>query len=313
MGYQINLSKDITTFDVFKISLPMMVSALSNHFMIILDQVILSRYSIEAMTGAASASVWCATLQCAAMSITSISGAFVGNYNGTKKYNLAGNPVWQMIWGSLGLFAVSVPLSMMAGRYCIPENLKTEGLPYFRILMFCVPITGVYNSLASFFISIGKGYIVTISAFLTNIINVCLDIILVFGYFGINTLKGSVGAATGTVSAWVSSVVILFVFFLGKKTRNRYGTFNFKLNISRLKEYLKLSIAGGVGHALEFSAWGVVYYTLSSIGKETALLQSIAVSVNTLLAFTAAGLEKGVMAITANLLGAKLKHKIFSV
>ena len=307
---RIDFIKNITVWNVFKVSMPLMISALSSHLMLILDQLVLARYSIDAMTGASAASIWCGALQCAAMSITMIAGAFVGNYNGAKKFKLAGIPVWQMIWFSLSLFIISIPISMFAGEFCIPESLRSEGVPFFKILMFAAPISGVYYSLASFFVAIGRGILVTISAILANVVNVTIDIILVFGFFGIDGFQGSVGAAIGTVSAIIINTSFLLFCFFRKSIREKYKTLNFKLRINKLKECLKLGAAGGVGHIFEMSAWSIVYYLLATMGKEVAMIQSIAVSVNIFMAFIVSGLEKGVMAITANLLGAGVKDKI---
>ncbi|MBQ3945824.1 MAG: hypothetical protein II670_09505 [Alphaproteobacteria bacterium] len=305
--------ENITVWRVLKVALPLMISALSSHFMLILDQLVLARYSIDAMIGASSASSWCVALQFAIMSTTIIAGSFVGNYNGAGKYEQAGIPVWQMIWFSLSLFMVSVPLSLFASALCIPENLRVEGVPYFRVLMCAAPIYGVCSSLSSFFASIGKGYLITISVILANVVNILVDIVLVFGYFGIDCYKGSVGAAIGTVMAVSVNTVILFACFIHPHIRNKYKTFNFRLQIDKLKEYLKLGLAGGISHMFETSSWAVLYYLLAKVAKEEAMLQSIAVSVNLFMAFIVCGLEKGAMAITSNLLGANKREKIGKV
>ncbi len=296
--------------DILRISFPMMISSLSSHFMMILDQLILSRYSLDAMTGAASASVWCAAIQCAAMSITMVSGAFAGNYNGACKFKLAGSPTWQMIWFSAALFALSIPLSFFMADICVPRNLASEGIPYFKILMFFSPVTGIYYAISSFFIAINKGSLVTKSILASNVVNIVLDITLVFGCFGIEQYKGAAGAAIGTVAAWITNMLILFACFLRKDIRQKYGTDYFKLRLQKMKECLKLGVAGGIGHIFEMSSWGIIYYLLAKVGKEIAMIQSIAVSVNIFMAFIVSGLEKGIMAMTSNLLGANLKEKI---
>lgn len=306
---QIELIK-VNLWNVFKVSLPLMISALSVHFMLILDQLVLARYSIDAMTGASSASVWCGTIQYAAMSVIMISGAFVGNYNGAKKFELASIPVWQMIWFSLSLFLISIPIAMFAADICIPKSLQSYGVPYFKILMSMTPICGVYYALSSFLIAIGKGVLVTLSTIIANIVNITVDVILVFGLFGFESFKGTEGAAIGTVVANLTNVFVLFFFFFRKDIRQKYDTLNFKLRIKKLIEYLRMGIAGGIGHIFEMSAWSVVYYMLASLGKDIAMIQSIAVSVNLFVAFVVSGLEKGVMAITANLLGAKHNSQI---
>lgn len=278
--------------------------------MLILDQLVLARYSIDAMVGASSASVWCSALQCAAMSTVMIAGSFVGNYNGAGQYEKAGIPVWQMIWFSISLFCISIPISIFGADVCIPDNVKAEGGPYFKLLMFFTPLSGIYHSLSSFFVAIGKGYLVTISVIIANIVNVVFDIILVFGYLGIDNFKGSVGAAFGTAAAIVFNVTFLAICFFSKKIREKYHTLNLKLRFQKMKECLKLGLAGGVGHIFEMLSWSIVYHLLACVGKDVAMIQSIAVSVSIFLSFIVSGLEKGVMALTANLLGAGLRNKI---
>ena len=302
-------TKNISIKEILKISLPMMISALSSHLMIILDQLVLAYYSVEAMTGATSASLWSAALQCAAMSTTMIAGVFVGHYNGSKQFKLAGIPVWQMIWFSIALFAISIPVGLFMGETLIPENIQKEGLPYFKILMSCTPLTGIIFSLSAFFVSIGRGFIVTIAVIIANIVNIAANIIFVFGYFGIDWFVGSTGAAIGTVISWIINIIILGYFFLSHQMREKYGTLNFKLRTDHMKKYLKLGAVGGIGHSFEMTAWSFLYYTLAGIAKEAALIQTMAFSVNIFLSFIVSGLEKGILAITSNLLGSKLEDQ----
>lgn len=299
--------------DVVRMSFPMMISALSTHIMIVLDQLVLARYSIEAMTGASSASVWCSAFQYSTMSVILICSAIVGNYNGAQKYHMAGMPVWQMIWFAISLFLISIPISLFAGRHCIPPNLYTFGLPYFRICSLFIPICGISCALSGFFIAIGRGMFVTFSIIVANVVNVIVDIILVFGFFGIDNFMGSAGAAIGTVFSWFVHCILLFLFFFRKDFREKYHTLDFRLRLQKLKEYLRLGGVGGIGHICEMLAWGTIYYTLANISTEIAMIQSIAVSVNVFMAFIVAGLEKGIMAMTANLLGAGMKDKIMGL
>lgn len=305
-----HLFNDVSLWGVFKTSLPMMISALSSHIMLVLDQLILAYYSVESMTGATSAFLWSSIIQCIALSTTMVAGAFVGHYNGTQKYDQSGIPVWQMIWFSVSLFVISIPSSMFLGEYCIPEPLQKEGIPYFQCILMFAPITGIIYSISSFFVSIGRGITVTIAAILSNIFNIVVDIILVFGYFGIDQFQGSMGAAIGTVISWIVNIFILSCFYFRGDVRQKYGTCNFKFRPSIMKECLKLGASGGVGHTFEMVAWSSVYYLLAKIDTSLALIQTMAFDVNICLSFIASGLEKGIIAMTSNFLGSSRSEKI---
>lgn len=307
--YKINLI-DTTVWGIFKNSIPMMISALSSHLMLVLDQLVLARYSTDAMAGASSAFLWSSIIQCMALSTTAIAGVFAGHYNGAKKYSMAGRPVWQMIYFSLMIFAISTPIGLICGKYCIPKSLQVDGIPYFRYIMTFSPLTGIIYSLSSFFVAIGRGLIVTIAATVSNVFNLILGIVFVFGYFGITWFEGSVGAALGTILAWIINIGILSFFFLKKGVRTQYRTTNCKLSLKLMKKCLKLGLPGGIGHIFEMLAWSILYYMLATVSTNFAMIQAMAFSVNIFLSFIASGLEKGMMAMTSNLLGAKNKSKI---
>lgn len=301
---------DTSYSTILKISIPTILSSLSSNIMEVIDQVILARYSLNAMAGAASAATWCTTFRCAAISLVFIAGAFVGNYNGAKKYKFAGMPVWQMIWFSLFLFALSIPISMFCGTYVIPHNLQSEGLPYFHLLMACVPIFTMRSAINAFFIAIGRGFLVTISVFIAIIFNTVIDLLLVHGTCGITAFMGAKGAAIGTIVGGLSELTFALAFFLRKDTRKKYGTLNCKLRPRYLAKYMKLGAFASVGHICESLVYSIIYYYLASVSTEYAVIQTICVTTYMFLLTGVMGIEKGVMSITANLLGAKLRTKI---
>lgn len=310
---QINHVKNIGIFDVLRVSTPMIISSFSTSLMLILDQLILAHYSIDAMTGASAASVWCMMMQFSSISVTMIAGTIVGNYNGAGRYELCGVSVWQMIWFSVAIFAVSIPVAIFGGEYCVPKTLHEGGLMYFKLIMMCSPLVVISYTISAFFVSTWMGNIVTTSILIANVVNFVVDILLVFDHLGIGCCTGSTGAAIGTITAWLTNITILSFHFFKREIRIKYGTQNFRLQLTKLREYLKLGATAGIGHIIEMSAWGVLYHLLANTNKEMAVIQSVAVSVSIFSSFVVAGLEKSILAMTANLLGKKLQSKVNQV
>ncbi len=301
---------DTSYSTILKVSAPTILSALSSNIMEVIDQMILAHYSPEAMTGAASAGMWCGTFRCTTISLVFIAGAFVGNYNGAGKYKFAGMPVWQMIWFSLFLFVLSIPISMFCGTYAIAPALQSEGLPYFKLLMACTPIFTMRSAINAFFIATGRGFLVTISVFIAIIFNTIVDLILVNGHCGITAFMGAKGAAIGTIVAGISELIFALIFFLNKQTREKYGTLNCKLRPRHIKRYIKMGAFASVGHVCENLVYSLIYYCLASTSTEYAVIQTICLTTYMFLLTAVMGIEKGVMSMTANLLGAKLHKKI---
>ena len=296
---------DVRYSTILKVSAPTVISSLSASIMSILDVIILAKYSTIAMTGAASASTWCHAFQCSTIALVFITGALVGHYNGACKYKFAGVPVWQMIWFSLSLFAISIPLSQIVAPYCVPKNLYEYGIPYLKIVMGFSPIFCIKVAISSFLVSIGKGFIVSISSFIAIIVNATLDILLIF-YCN----YGTTGAAIGTIMAGFAELIFLSSFFFKRSIRTKYGTLNCKLRFKRLCSYLKLGVFSSLGHVFESIVYSSIYYILASSSTDKALTQTIVSNLWALLICVVAGLEKGVLSITANLLGANIRERI---
>src|SRR5271154_819728 len=84
--------------ELWRISFPLMISTFASLLMIFTDRIFLARYSLSDL----NASVTAGTLAWAIISglgmITAMSEVFVAQYNGAKRYDKLGAPVWQMIW-----------------------------------------------------------------------------------------------------------------------------------------------------------------------------------------------------------------------
>ena len=110
--------------------------------------------------------------------------------------------------------------------------------------------------------------------------------------------------------AGISELIFQSFFFFKKDIRRKYGTLNCKLRIRRLGRYLNLGVFSSLGHVFESVIYSLIYYILASSSTDKALTQTVTQNLWILLICVVSGLEKGVISITANLLGAKLKDRI---
>jgi len=295
---------------LWRISLPLMLTALSANLMFLLDRLILVRYSTQAMNAAAVAGMSCAVFQFGGIAIASIAEVFVGQYNGAKDYEKAAQPVWQMIWFSLSLFVVFVPIALWLGPYLLPVNLQKEGLSYFKLIMLFGPLMAVVAALSSFFIGRGFVKLVTWCTLICNLINAGLNIVLVFGIDGWIQGMGTTGAAISTVFAQMFQILILGSVFLNKYHREKFKTYNFHFNSQLFLDCLKIGTPSAISHMIEIAAWAMLFRITASINSDYITIQTIGNSVLVFFQFVTAGTEKGVIAIASNLIGAKKDNLI---
>lgn len=296
---------EIKYLTILKVSGPTMLSSLSAGIMSMLDILILAKYSTIAMIGVTAASTWCHAFQCSTVALVFITETLVGHYNGAGKYKCASMPVWQMIWFSLFLFIISIPLPYIISPYCIPEKFQEYGIPYIRIVMGLSPMICIKVAISSFLVSISKGFIVFISSFIAIVVNATLDIILIF-YFN----QGTVGAAIGTVMACFTEIIFLSYFFFKRSIRTKYGTLNCKLRFKRLCSYLKLGVFSCFANVVDSIIFSSIYYILVNSSTNKELAQTIASNTWRFLACLGSGFEKGIIAIASNLLGSNNNKQI---
>ena len=286
-----------------RVSLPLMLSILSSHLMIFLDRVILAQYNLNAMNSVTASWVAVAALQCGIIGVTSITEVFAGRHNGAKEYDKVGSVIWQMIWLSMALFAISTPLALWGANIIVPDQLHYYGIPYFKWTMVFSPLTGITAALSGFYIGTGHTTKVTIAAVIGNIVNLILDIILVFGIEGLVPSFGVEGAAFATICGLLVQGVILFAGFLQRKYRNMYNTVSCNIKPLILWQELKIGTPHAVGHTIEVIAWAFIFHIIAPKGDDFVSVSTVCQSISILAFFMLEGLNKGIVGIASNLIG----------
>ncbi len=291
----------------------MMVSFFSMMLMIFVDRLFLSIYSTEALNGAVQASTlgWVFILSFVTMG--AMSEVFVSQYNGAQKYDQLGRPVWQMIWFSVGSIVFFFFLAFVASWMIYDPITKPHEYDFFRIFMLFGPIFTLMTALGGFYIGRGKTKIMQWLGILGNAINICLDPIFIFGIKGYFPSMGTKGAALATGIGTFVEVVILAALFLRRQNREKYGTANFAFCKDLFLKTLKVGLPPSVFVAVEIFAWAVFYHMMAQISPIHILVASVVQSILLLFLFFGMGLEKGVIALVGNFIGAKMPDKVKKV
>ena len=300
-----------TVKELFTISLPLMLSFLSNYLMLFVDRLILANYSLEAMNAATASAMFCMIFQYGAIGIASIAEVFVGQFNGSKQYKKVGSPAWQMIWFSLMCFPIFFLLAKFAGPLFLPDyHYKDFALPYFQWILYFNVAFAIQTAIASFFIGIGRVKIIMISAIISNIVNILLDIILIFGVTNLIPSYGTKGAALATGFAQIFQVSFLMVFFLSKQNRKKYNTDRLTFKPKLFLKCLRIGSPSAFGHMIEITAWAIVIHMMATLGEVYLTVMAIGQNLFAVIAFATAGLQKGITTVSANLIGAKNYIKV---
>jgi len=295
--------------ELLSISIPLMIASLSGLLMNFCDRLILAHYSTDAMNAAVTAGMAANVFSYGAVEVAIIAEVFVGRYNGAQDFYKTAWPVWQMIWFSIATAVIFLPIGIFFGPMIVSTTaFDGLSLPYFQIWMGFAFLFPLGASLSAFFIGIGSVKIVTIATLVSNIANVCLDYLLVFGIPNVLDPLGIHGAVIATGLAQALQVLIFAVAFLMKNNRNRYGTHKAIFSLRLLKECLALGTPNALGHMVEIAGWALNLRVLAAAGTDYVTVLAMGQNLHILFAFISQGLQKGVIAVGSNLMGATAHH-----
>lgn len=300
--------------ELLQISFPLIVSLMSSSLMLFLDRLFLAHYSLDALNAAAHASASVQFLQFWSIATVCIAEVFVGRNNGAGKMEKLGPPVWQMIWLSLGTILIYLPIGLFVGPFIffndIYKNLEIE---FFSVLTCFIPFSALSAAISAFYIGRGRVKFVTAVMLGSNLLNVMLDAILIFGFSSWIPSFGIAGAAWATGISQVCQSAILFFTFFRKANRQKYGTGRWKINKRLFFACVRIGLPNAVAHSLEILAWVLIFELMARLGSDYMTVVTIAQSILFLFSFVTEGVSKGATAIAANFIGSQKQDLVWKL
>ncbi len=303
--------------ELWAISFPLMLSLMSASLMFFWDRLLLINFSIESHNAATSAGTIVSFLQFAFICTTCIGEVFVGRHFGAGKLKQLGVPVWQMIWLSFFTLFIFIPLGYFAGDYIFAgSRYRSMEIDYFSVMMYFGPIFCLASSLSAFYIGRGQVKFITALVIASNVLNTGLAYVLIFGIEPFIPAMGITGAALATGLSQLFQALVLFIDFLRKRNRTKYGTGNYQFVWNEFYQCIRLGFPSSLAHTIEILAWALFFRILMSLGEEQLTVASIAQSIFFLFTFLTEGVSKGATAIASNMIGAQqwggLRKLLFS-
>jgi MATE family multidrug resistance protein len=298
--------------ELWTLSLPLMISSFASLFMIFTDRIFLARYSLSALNACVNSGNLAWAIMVVIGMSTAMSEVFVAQYNGAKKYDQLGVPVWQMIWFASVSLLFFIPLGIWGGALIFGAGEETQQeVVYFRWLMYFAPSYALLTALAGFFIGQGKTALMIWLAIFGTLINIFADWLFIFGVPGWIPEMGIKGAAIATCMGYFFESAVLGLVFLRRSNREKFGTGNWHFNWPEMKKCFRVGIPQGIFCGLEVLGWFFFYWMMTSLSDTHITVSSICQSFTVLLSFFCDGVSRGAAAVAGNLIGAR-KHELIS-
>ncbi|MBR4795667.1 MAG: polysaccharide biosynthesis C-terminal domain-containing protein, partial [Lachnospiraceae bacterium] len=203
---------------ILNMSLPMMVAMLVQAMYNIVDSIFVARLSEDALT-AVSLAFSLQTLMIAigagtAVGVNALVSRALGEKDQKKVNVTATNGVF--VFALSYIFVAILGLTVVRPFYAFQINPGQEQIMELGVTYLTIVMVGSFGIFGQFIFerllqSTGRTFLTMISQTTGAIINIILDPILIFGYFGFPKL-GIAGAAIATIIGQIAAGIIAYIF-----------------------------------------------------------------------------------------------------
>lgn len=290
---------------LLKLAGPMILSTSATTLMQIIDTIILSQHSSQAIAAIGPSGMAVILFQGFLSTTSGYAGTFVAHNHGRGNAHGVRSSAWLGIHTSLAAGVVALaaawPLAQLfqyAGHE--PEVARGENI-YFLICMAgsFFPVLG--SALAGWLSGIGRPVIVTGVTFVSLAVNAVLAWGLVLGEWGLPRL-GIAGAATATVGAQLVAAMLYLLIFA--RSGGLADAAARRLDRTEFRRYLVLAVPLGLRVGIEVTAWTVFLLVLGRLGTVELAASSIAFRINGIAFFPALGLGQAAGVLVGHARGA---------
>lgn len=261
---------------------PLIIQNLSYTIVGVTDTFFVSQVSTDAVAAVGLAGILFFAVAVLFRSTANSSLIFVSRAFGAKDYPAIGKAIWKVlnVVALLSLLVFFLPslykfffsLAVSADNL----NIRALGHIYLQIVAYEVPFI-MFNAVVwGFLVGRNDSRTPMILAWLTVIVNIILDWLLVLGNFGMPAM-GVEGAAYATfISNVVASILSAYILW-NPKNRSEYGTGKASLaSFKDMKQVIKIGLPMGFGDFVEISSFSIFFAMLGRLGTDILAASNIA-------------------------------------
>ncbi len=296
-----------STAELLRLAWPLVLTNSAWTLQIVLDRVLLSRSSTEAVgAGMAAAAIFWSCLTLFQWTVN-YATTFVAQYTGANQPHRIGPVIGQALWlavlfglGFALLAPFAAPIVSISGH---PSDLQLLEAIYFRYLCLSALPTLVSAAVGSFFAGRGDSRTVLLLTAVGLVVNAGCAIVLIDGHLGFEPL-GIAGASWATVAGTTTSALVGLVLLARPEHVRRYHTVvGWGLDRALLGRLVYYGLPQGIGTFCETAGFTGFLIFVGRLGKADLAATSIALTLNLLAFLPMMGIGQAVEILVGQRLG----------
>ncbi len=242
--------------NILKLALPLILQQLTVQLQIWADRAMLGHVNAEFFSAVGNVLVPYYAVSSIILAISGGTTILVAQSIGAKnadksrcyaECSFMGNSVFSLLAFAFFFFASGLVFGIMGVQSPILEYSTV----YLKILSFNLIILGFTSTANSVLQGIGITKMIMIAGVLSNVINIVLDWLLIFGKFGFPQLGIEGAAYATTIANFVTAPLMIGYVFAGRKMPFKIRIKNvLKFRFDLYKEVLKVGVPSGMEYAL---------------------------------------------------------------
>jgi MATE family multidrug resistance protein len=270
--------------EVLRVAVPLMISTGCLSVVLFADRTLLMRYDGDAMSAAMAAGNVFWSLICLPLGIASMTGAFVAQYVGAGRAREVGRFLWQAVF-----FALATTPCWVAAAYFAPQLFVLADQPvellglettYMRLLMIGA-LGGVLEAaLSGFFSGTHKTMVVMWINVAAAIINLLLDVPLIFGWGPLPALGIAGAAIASVISFWFKAIAYATLLWRPRFRHPFAITAGFGYDATMLRSLLFFGFPAGLQYLAEAGAFTLITLEIGELGSVPLQATTMAINFN---------------------------------
>lgn len=309
------ISVDISTRHIWQIAWPVLVSALMQHLIGLVDTAFLGRVGEIELGAAAIGSIYFLALFMLGFGFSIGSQILIGQRNGARKFRSIGR-IFLSSASFLLMLALGICLlSKLFTPRLLPLFIRSEAVCDAALTYLDWRIYGLFFSFAgvlfrAFFVGITRTRVLTINALVMTLSNVVLNYLLIFGKFGCPAM-GIAGAAIASVAAEMISLLFYLVYVKFKIDTTQYGLAGAKLfDRAIFIRVFNISVWTMLQSFFAVSVWFYFFVVIEHLGERPLAVVNLIRSVSAILFILINAFAVTASSLASNLVGAGESSRI---
>lgn len=276
--------------ELLAVAIPLVISSGSLALMHVMDRVMLTWLSVDAMAASTPGGMLHWTLISFPYGIAVYTNTFIAQYDGAGKRDRVIASLWQgLLMAAIGgiVLAATVPLTVqlipLFGHNAHIAQLEEE---YFSIFAYGSLPALVNAVLSSFFSGRGRTTVLMVVNFITAIANGFFSYFLIFGsIFGTRWFDGLgiSGAAWGTMGAQTLGC-LLYIAWMNIDRESRQFPFfqEFRIDVDLLLRMVRYGVPNGMQYVVDVAAYMLLLVFIGRIGTHELAATVLAFNLNSM-------------------------------